>query len=576
MDKRASSKVESIRSDLVKVARIAVALLAGCGGDPIPDEAVSAHELPEGERADGGADPGAPDAASVPPGSDAAHPEQGTEGTSSWRGGARLDCRRDPRVALGMVSYDVCAGADLFFRETFGGNGRTCASCHPANNNYTVDPEFIAEVPADDPLFVAEYDPSLRQLEKSHLLRKLGLFVVNADGFEDPTNKYVMRSVPHMLSMATSIEALPADEEGGVALDGTTSPPNVRAGWSGDGAPGDGALVDFALGAIEQHSPRSLARVEGRDFHEPSHEQADQIAKFTLGLGRTNELDLEQVWLNDAAAERGRNSFLTGPAKDCAVCHQNAGANTPFLDSETEEVVLFNVNFDVGSDLLRGDLLNAEGIPHDGGFGRKPRDTDGDGKPDVFGTGTFSPPPLIEAADTGPFFHTNAFRTIEDAVRFYTTDEFGTSPNGAVGDPEHGTTGGAFQLDEAGIADLGRFLRVLNTAFNAQMALARLTAARTIAGRYGEQDLSVQHGLLALADVELEDAVEVLSAVPDLHVDAQHKLSEARAAIAEARSGVDSATRERLAQVAHDAVTCANDLLGRGMTYQIGPATLMF
>src|SRR6185369_9775724 len=44
----------------------------------------------------------------------------------------RLDaCSRDPRVTSGLVSAEICAGADIFFRETFGGNGRTCGSCHP-------------------------------------------------------------------------------------------------------------------------------------------------------------------------------------------------------------------------------------------------------------------------------------------------------------------------------------------------------------------------------------------------------------------------------------------------------------
>ena len=39
-------------------------------------------------------------------------------------------------------------------------------------------------------------------------------------------------------------------------------------------------------------------------------------------------------------------------------------------------------------------------------------------------------PPLIEAADTPPLFHNNAAATIEDAVRFYTTDTFANSPDG--------------------------------------------------------------------------------------------------------------------------------------------------
>ena len=34
-------------------------------------------------------------------------------------------------------------GRLLFMNETFGGNGRTCATCHPPTNNFTLDPAFI-------------------------------------------------------------------------------------------------------------------------------------------------------------------------------------------------------------------------------------------------------------------------------------------------------------------------------------------------------------------------------------------------------------------------------------------------
>src|SRR5690242_16829675 len=52
-------------------------------------------------------------------------------------------CAQDPRVVAGLVTQQICAGADIFFRETFNGNGRTCGSCHPVANNMTVDRTFI-------------------------------------------------------------------------------------------------------------------------------------------------------------------------------------------------------------------------------------------------------------------------------------------------------------------------------------------------------------------------------------------------------------------------------------------------
>lgn len=41
-------------------------------------------------------------------------------------------------------------GRRIFFEETFGGNGRTCGTCHPATNNFTVDPAFIKRLPRRD------------------------------------------------------------------------------------------------------------------------------------------------------------------------------------------------------------------------------------------------------------------------------------------------------------------------------------------------------------------------------------------------------------------------------------------
>ena len=47
-----------------------------------------------------------------------------------------------------------------------------------------------------------------------------------------------------------------------------------------------------------------------------------------------------------------------------------------------------------------------------------------------YGDGRFNTASLIEAADTVPLFHDNSAATIEDAVRFYTTQAFANSPEG--------------------------------------------------------------------------------------------------------------------------------------------------
>jgi len=109
----------------------------------------------------------------------------------------------DDLAALGTL---VATGEALFFEGEFNGNGRTCGTCHRAENNLTIDPEFIATLPPNDPLFVAEFNPALSaNFEDPELMREQGLIKENVDGFEDLANKFVMRGVPHTLALSTSL-----------------------------------------------------------------------------------------------------------------------------------------------------------------------------------------------------------------------------------------------------------------------------------------------------------------------------------------------------------------------------------
>ena len=120
-------------------------------------------------------------------------------------------------------------GRRLFMNETFNGNGRTCATCHPPTNNFTIDPAFIAGLPQSDPLFVAENNPDLAALENPRLMRQFGLILENLDGFDKPG---LFRGVPTTLGLPVSTKVDPADSNLVAAT-----------GWSGDGAPGDGSLA---------------------------------------------------------------------------------------------------------------------------------------------------------------------------------------------------------------------------------------------------------------------------------------------------------------------------------------------
>jgi cytochrome c peroxidase len=467
-------------------------------------------------------------------------------------------CSSDPRVTTGIVNIDTCVGADLFLRETFNGNGRSCATCHPVAHNMTIDPAFIATLPATDPLFIAETNPALAQLEMPQMMRQFGLILENVDGFApDPTTHFVLRSVPHTLSLATSITNPP----------NAPNPPANRTGWSGDGAPGSGALRDFQTGAIMQHYTKSLSRVAGTDFRLADSGELDRIDHFMRQLGRLNELSLTTVAMTDANADAGRTKFL---AVGCNACHGNAGANASFGGGG-------NNNFNTGVESARNSALAA--FPHDGGFGTTAQ-TNG-----TFGDGTFNAPPLIEAADTGPFFHTATTisgasahntavaTTIEEAIAFYDSPAFNTSPAGVAG--------GGINLTAQEIDNIGRFLRGLNASFNIALASRRIEAVGVLRNAFPGSLDPIQDQLMNLAVVEAQDAVRMLSEVPSLDLNAQsalqHFIQVATNKFGSKTTGTttDGGPTNSLDVLRSDLATALSGI-GSNLTYQIGDGALMF
>ncbi len=231
----------------------------------------------------------------------------------------------------------IALGRFLFEKQTFQGNGRTCATCHPATNNFTLDPEFISRLPATNPLFVAETNPALKDLENPQLTRSLALICENVDGFDKPC---VFRGVPHTLALrVTTTPPLQNPPAPGNILVPGTNPPVALAnstGWSGDGAPiGNGAngeLRLFALGAVVQHFTKTMNRVPGVDFRVPSNLELDARLQFQLSLGRQLDFDLASLTFRSPVAEHGKQVFqdqdpTTGAR--CSLCHNNAGSNRP-------------------------------------------------------------------------------------------------------------------------------------------------------------------------------------------------------------------------------------------------------
>jgi hypothetical protein len=363
-------------------------------------------------------------------------------------------------VASNVETTDqlVGRGAQLFFNETFGGNGRTCGTCHRAEDNLTIDSAFIATLPQSDALFVAENNAALAQLEDRNLLRNRALIRENVDGFDDPTHKFVERSVNHTFSLG-----LTNDISAGGFGSFPFAPPDQRLGWGGDGAPGRGTLHEFAFGAVVQHFTKDLARRPGTDFRIPTQEELDALEAFQLFTGRQKLLNANNLVLREPRAARGKDLF-NGQAQ-CTACHLDLSQST------------FNSNFDTGVATLTPDL------PPDNAF------LDGSAG---FG---FNVPPLIEAADSAPLFHNNAVADIEAAVAFYTSQNFRSSPIGRFF---------FIDLSASQQGDVASFLRVMNAAENVRQIRKRAQFVRDHRSA-GNSDL------LKIAIADSQDAIDVLS-----------------------------------------------------------------
>jgi hypothetical protein len=433
----------------------------------------------------------------------------------------------DPGPSLDQL---ILEGERLFCEETFEGNGRTCCTCHPFANNLTIEPLFIATLPDSDKLFVAETLPTLNKdlngglfFENPVLMREFGLIVENLDGFGDLKKRFTMRSVPHTLALRTSITTPP----------GGLTPPKHRTGWSGDGAPNDGALRDFATGAVTQHFPITLHREPDVDFRLPTPDELTAMEAFQLSTGRFEDPDTDTMTFVDPEVQLGRGDFS---ANRCSSCHFHAGANSRFLDPP-----IFNENFDTGVEEFTQNHPDGTGEkrPVDGGFGLNPEGTFDELIPNPdgsFGDGTFNTPPLVELADTLPAFHSNITNipgsglidTVEGAIRFYNSFEFNTSPGGLLV--------GGIAMSQLEIQRIGKFLRVLNALENERSASDFAQRAQSILFGVDPPDLDRVELLLTLGAAECEDGIEVLAGA-NLHLDVREDFKKARLLLLQATSG---------------------------------------
>ena len=417
-------------------------------------------------------------------------------------------------------------GRLLFLYEAFGGNGRTCATCHRPDNNYTIDPTYISRLPPADPLFVSEWDPGLAGLERPHLLRQVGLVAVHSDGYDNPA---VFRAVPSLSGLRQTMQA-PPELNRGAAL-----------GSSGDGAPIGGSLREFIASAVIDHLPKTLARLSGSDYRLPADDELAALEAFILSLGPPTEFDISRMIFTADQVEQGKLLFMknekSGP---CSDCHRNAGG----LDASGVNG-LFNIG--IQHHLGGPALLVDPTLPADGGFGAEFTIVVAGGRTG-FGDGRFNPPSLVEAADTPPYFHDNSASTLEFALHFYDFPTFRTSLEGS--------TRPNVVIERFEIASIAAFLRTIN-------ALENMRSADAMIKRTLIQDLQPGLEWLRMASADTEDAVRVLYGAAGIYPTSIRLLFDALVLENQALAATSVPARNDLAARAAGILTRARTLMVR-------------
>lgn len=366
---------------------------------------------------------------------------------------ARFNLRAGPRLALvgaqgggskKQLAALIAQGRDLFLNGTFGGNGRTCSTCHRLEHNLSMDSPFIATLPPTDPLFVAEFDanlpdfdadnptrPAMEDAGTTGLMRTRGLTLENIRGFAvtdagDLVEPPVFRTSPSLFNLEF------------------TAPYGLS-----DCCPN---LQDFSAGAVVQHFTKTLGRVPGVDFVLPTAVQLQALEAFQLSntspANRNFKISGRNSLLSTAADPRatntsrpevrGRDLFLS--TGSCVTCH---------LGTVLSGGV---VNLNTGIEAFEHDPAHANATPT--------TDT-GDGSglfqiPQLFGLRNdhfFHAGSLGNSTVGSPGSTERRFANLRAAVSFYVSPAFAASPEGQTGNFASILALSPTQLD-----DIARFL----------------------------------------------------------------------------------------------------------------------
>jgi cytochrome c peroxidase len=258
----------------------------------------------------------------------------------------------------------VAEGEDLFFNETFGGNGRTCGTCHPTPT-MALSPAAIAKLPPGDPFFAGtlDFDPDAAG---AGLIRyPLGASLLDPDVI-------VFRGIPSIRNLKDTPP---------FTVDGRATTLREQAT--------EAVLLHLLDGAVDRPGERL-----------PTESEMDAIAAFQESVRKSATLEAGPG-ASGAQIAAGRRLFFGRAA--CAECHQPPR----FTDNEFHNIVASSP----------GHL-----VPDPGRCRVDPA------LPDCWSGTAFNTPQLHGVGETAPFFHDNRHPTLTAVVLFYNSAAFSESP----------------------------------------------------------------------------------------------------------------------------------------------------
>jgi hypothetical protein len=325
-------------------------------------------------------------------------------------------------------------GRRLFRKETFGGNGRTCETCHSRSTG-TLSPHDVQQLlkhEPSNPLFLHDgLDDGVAgtsRIAEHATIRMVLPLPPNIRIAEDPsaTSVVLLRGIPGTVNTPALDPALMYD---------------LRAR----------NLSDQAVGAIHDHAQNTV---------EPTEEQLAMIAEFQ----RTDQRFFSSEELQDFAGggpppvlppgktksqQRGRlmfveTEFTPGSTKGiCALCHTGPMLNqtSPFNPTAPPGARIGNIGvsernllnlpeytflIDDGSGNVQAVRLSDPGIPLTNP--RPPGVPPPSVRHPAFFAGMFKIPSLWGVKKTAPYFHDNSVKTLEELAAFY-ADLFANNPD---------------------------------------------------------------------------------------------------------------------------------------------------